>query len=215
MEAPDFEVVVVDASVVGARDGKRMSEFLTAFVKGGGGLVVVGDRAAGITAGSVTAPSLNRLENRMLAPMGIGWTGGTAVPTSDNRWSTDSAVLQRACSKRALQALWDVQMRKPDVSVNTSEAVATVTAALLAASREEGWFTSRVTRFVERWASRRPAPWGPDQAADKLRSVLAWRRVVQTPPPPGKPIHQPGNPFPAVPRVSAAAVAPPIVDIRV
>lgn len=215
MEAPDFEVVVVDASVVADRDGKRMSEFLTAFVKGGGGLIVVGNQAAPTAAGSVTAPSLGRLDNRMLAPMGIGWTGGVAAPGDRNTWSTDGSVLQRACSKRALQSLWDAQLRKTDTPGNLSHAVATVTGALLAASREEGWFTSRVARFVERWASRRPAPWGPDQPADKLRAVLAWRRTVQTPPPPGKPVLQPGNPFPAVPRVSGAAAAPSIADIRV
>jgi len=215
MEAPDFEVVVVDASVVAERDGKRMSEFLTAFVKGGGGLIVVGNQPAQSAAGSVTAPSLGRLENRMLAPMGIGWTGGVATPGDRETWSIDGALLQRACSRRALQSLWDAQMRKAEAPANTSQAVATVTGALLAASREEGWFTARVARFVERWASRRPAPWGPDQPADKLRAVLAWRRTVQTPPPPGKPVLQPGNPFPAVPRVSGNVAAPSIADIRV
>ena len=214
MEAPDFEVVVVESSLVAQRDGKRMSEFLTAFVKGGGGLIVVGNHApAGPD--SLSSPSTNRLENRMLAPMGIGWTGRPVAPGASPNWSTDPAVLARACGRRALQGLWDSQLGKDSAGAPQTQTVATVAFALLAAPREEGWFVPRVARYVERWASRKPAPWGPDQSADKLRAVLAWRRTVQVPPPPDRPVSQPGNPFPAVPRPPGALMSSRVADVRI
>ncbi|MFM7320848.1 MAG: hypothetical protein ACKO5K_04910 [Armatimonadota bacterium] len=176
MEAPDFDIAVVDADIVRGPDGRRVGEFLTAFVKGGGGVVFVGDSGARDRAGGVESPLGPYEPNRMVAPMGIAWSRrpvDSTVPveaTSPNQPADADARL-------ALKRLWE---RSSGKSISDEEVVAATTRvvhALLAAPLEEGWFTSKAVQYVTKYAQEVPLPWGPGQAAEKIRAVLNWRGV--------------------------------------
>lgn len=203
MEAPDFEVAVVDAGPLQGKEGRRLAEFLTAFVKRGGG-VVVGGRAADWRPSPGDRRAIGEHgANRLVAPMGMAWVDAAPARSTPTGWNADGRDLEAAEGRRALQALWNHASGNalPDDALRAAGTLLARTLRDL--PPDEGWLTSRADAFAQRWAGAQTYPISLAQPAARLRAVLEWRRATWRAPD-RQPAHPAATVYPGLPLASAA-----------
>jgi len=173
LESPSFDAVILNGEVLDGKEGLRLSQALTVFVRSGGGIIMDSLGWGWLQTHPGQSLAANHGGNRLFSRFGILWTDGFFEKTGTRGWTAATTGAELLHGRTALTALQKhAEGTAPLSPQDLAQVSLTLTTAVSALPSDEPRFFPQVIALTKRFASDTAFPVGLDKPVARLKLVL-------------------------------------------